>query len=95
MATARPNDNNVLDENALNKEKDDMMEVFCMMSKLDLGIYSEIVSNHSEADKKTLRNYLVNQLMKDLTKMGYSKEQQQKANIPAVVDLISSYICSN
>eukprot|EP00483_Globobulimina_turgida_P006636 UN06646 len=70
-----------------------MSEVFVMMSKLNLGVYAAIASTHSNSDRNTMRSYLTKQLMNDLTKIGYSKQQQQKANIPAVVDLISSYIC--
>eukprot|EP01083_Nonionella_stella_P030649 83992_1 len=82
------NNNNVMDDT------DDMAAVFQMMSKLNLGVYAQIASTHSNSDRNTLRNYLTKQLMNDLTKLGYSKEQQQKANIPAVVDLICTYICT-
>jgi len=81
------------DDNTKQEANNDMADVFTMMSKLDLGVYSQIVSTHSKADNKTLRSYLLNQLMKDLTKLGYSKEQQQNANIPGVVDLIAQYTC--
>eukprot|EP00484_Ammonia_sp_Unknown_P018062 CAMPEP_0197027948 /NCGR_PEP_ID=MMETSP1384-20130603/7793_1 /TAXON_ID=29189 /ORGANISM="Ammonia sp." /LENGTH=152 /DNA_ID=CAMNT_0042456877 /DNA_START=105 /DNA_END=563 /DNA_ORIENTATION=+ len=85
---------NESNNNSSNHTKDvDMDEVFVMMSQLNLGVYAQIASTHSDCDKSTLKNYLTKQLMNDLTKLGYSQKQQQNANIPAVVDLIASYIC--
>ena len=73
-------------------DDNDMDQVFMMMSKLNLDIYAQIASQYKNCDRDTIRKYLTIQLMNDLTKMGYTKQQQQDTTFNKVVDLISQFL---
>jgi len=64
-----------------------------MMGKLNLTVYAQIANTYSDSDTDTVREVLMKQLRNDLTKLGYSSQQQKHTDVDAIVDLISSYVC--